>query len=202
MPDHPRRILMINGSYRDDGITDQVVAEMSVAAREAGAEVEEIVLRDRPIEFCLNCRHCTQTPGSAPGQCVHEDAMAGIVEAIERADAYVLAAPTNAGTVTALFKRFLERLVVYAFWPWGQPAPAYRKAPTKRAVLVSSSAAPGIIGRWVFGSIGQLKMAARYIGAKPVGTLFTGLVANEPHKQIPERVIGRARRLATRLATT
>ncbi len=197
-----RRILLINGSYRDDGITDQVVAEMAAAARTAGAEVEQIVLRDRPIEFCLNCRHCTQHPGTEPGECVHEDGMADIVRSIEAADAYVLAAPTNFGSVTALFKRFLERLTVYAWWPWGRPAPKYRKAAVKPAVLVSSSAAPGFLGRWLYSSVKQLKMAARTIGARPVATLFTGLVADQPDKPLPERVRARARRIAERLAAS
>jgi len=195
-----RRILLINGSYRDDGITDQVVAEMAAAARTAGAEVEEIVLRDRPIEFCLNCRHCTQRPGTEPGDCVHEDGMAEIIRSIEAADAYVLASPTNFGSVTALFKRFLERLTVYAWWPWGQPAPTFRKPAVKPAVLVSSSAAPGFLGRWAFSTVKQLKMAARSIGARPVATLFTGLVADQPDRTLPERVRRKARRLAERLA--
>lgn len=194
-----RRILLINGSYRDDGITDQVVAEMAAAATAAGAEVEQIVLRDRPIEFCLNCRHCTQHPGSEPGQCVHEDGMGDIIAAIEAADAYVLASPTNFYSVTALFKRFLERLTVYAWWPWGRPAPAYRKAAEKAAVLVSSSAAPGLLGRWAYGTVKQLKLAARAMGARPVGTLFTGLVAGEQDKVLPERVRRKARQLAERL---
>ncbi|HEY5647513.1 MAG TPA: NAD(P)H-dependent oxidoreductase, partial [Pseudomonadales bacterium] len=62
-----RRLLVINGSYRDDGITDQVMAEIGAAASAAGAQVDEILLREHPIQFCLNCRHCTQEPGSTPG---------------------------------------------------------------------------------------------------------------------------------------
>lgn len=199
----PRRILLINGSYRDDGITDQVVAEMAAAARDAGAAVEEITLRERPIEFCLNCRHCTQHSGAEPGECVHDDGMADIIRAIEAADAYVLASPTNFGSVTALFKRFLERLTVYGWWPWGAPAPKFRKtAAVKPAVLVSSSAAPGLLGRWLYDSMKQLKMTARLIGAKPVGTLFTGLIADAPDRALPERLAARARKLARRLAAS
>jgi len=48
------KILVINGSYRDDGITDQAVAVE--ALNQSGAETEIINLRDYPIEFCLNCR--------------------------------------------------------------------------------------------------------------------------------------------------
>lgn len=126
--------------------------------------------------------------------------MADIIRAIEAADGYVLAAPTNFGSVTALFKRFLERLIVYGYWPWGRSTPKFRKsAATKPAVLVSSSAAPGFLGRWLYGSLKQLKMAARLIGARPVGTLFTGLVADTQSRGLPEPVRRRARKLAASL---
>ena len=122
------RILSINGSYRDDGITDQAVDTAVRVLRASGAEVETIRLREHQIEFCLNCRACTQEPGESPGQCVHDDGMRELREKIEQADAYILAAPTNLGSVTAVFKRFMERLIVYAYWPWGVHAPVFRKA--------------------------------------------------------------------------
>ena len=152
-----------------------------------GAHVDCIELRDYPIEFCLNCRSCTQQPGDTPGECVHLDVMSTLVEQIERAEAYVLASPTNLGSVTAVFKRFMERLVVYAYWPWDQPYPVYRKAKTrqKKALLISSSAAPGLIGRWFFQSIKQLRMTAKIIGARPVGSLFTGSIGKDLEHAIP-----------------
>lgn len=67
------KILAINGSYRNEGITDQTVDALAQAAKAAGAEVEIIFLREYPIEFCLNCRACTQHPGVAPGECVHHE---------------------------------------------------------------------------------------------------------------------------------
>ncbi len=69
------KILAINGSYRDDGITDQTVEVMFEALKAAGAELELIILRDIHIEFCLNCRECTQQPGDTPAECVQHDAM-------------------------------------------------------------------------------------------------------------------------------
>jgi len=195
------RVLSVNGSYRDDGTTDQAIAAAARALRDSGAEVETIELRDYPIEFCLNCRACTQEPGEAPGHCVHNDGMRELVAKIERADAYILAAPTNFDSVTAVFKRFMERLVVYAYWPWGAPAPKFRKAnmPKKKALLVSSAAAPGLMGRLMFQSAKQLKMTAKVIGANPVGTLFTGLIAGEPDAQYPERMQQKAQLLVRKL---
>lgn len=195
------RILAINGSYRDDGMTDQVVEAAAGAARAAGAEVEIVALREYPIEFCLNCRECTQAPGAAPGECVQHDGMRALVEKIEQADAYVLASPTNFGSVTAIFKRFMERLVVYAYWPWDRNSPKLRKAdlPAKPALLISSCAAPGFFGRWVYHTRNQLRMTAKTIGARPVGLLFTGLVSKQPHPGLSDRVRARAASLAVKL---
>ena len=125
-------LLAISGSYRDDGTIDQAVAIAVAAARRAGAEVEVVHLRNYPIGFCRNCRECTQVTGDVPGQCVLHDGMATLIRKIETADGFILASPTNFYTVTAIFKRFMERLVVYAYWPWGAHGPRFRNRPLTR----------------------------------------------------------------------
>ena len=195
------RVLAINGSYREDGITDQALRAAAGSLRASGVEVETIVLRDHPIEFCMNCRACTQAPGEAPGRCVHDDGMREIVEQIERADAYIIASPTNLSSVTAIFKRFMERLAVYAYWPWGAMGPQYRKAnlPQKKALLISSCSAPGLMGRLLYNTQKQLKMTANIIGAKPVGTVFTGLISDRADTPFPIRMRRRAELMAKKL---
>lgn len=100
----------MNGSYRDNGITDQMVNALAQAIKTAGGKVEIIRLRDCPIAFCLNCRTCTQQPGEIPGKCVQNDGMQALIDKIEQENGYILASPTNFGSVTAVFKRFMERL--------------------------------------------------------------------------------------------
>ena len=197
----PINVLAINGSYRDDGITDQALAVAVDTLQSAGADVETILLRERHIEFCLNCRACTQEPGDAPGHCVLDDGMRALVERIEQADAYVIAAPTNFGSVTAVFKRFMERLIVYGYWPWGAMAPKMRKAkaPKKKALLISSCAAPGFLGQLLYTTPRQLKMAANTIGADPVGTFTAGLISHQPDARLPNKIQQRVRKLAARL---
>lgn len=196
-----KKVLAINGSYRDGGITDQAVEALAQAIEATGAEVEIILLREYPIEFCLNCRACTQLSGAAPGECVLADGMQDLIDKIERADSYILAAPTNIGSVTAIFKRFMERLVVYAYWPWDMNGPQFRKAqtPKKKALLVTSCAAPGILGRWFFETDKQLKTTAKTIGAEVVGSLFTGMIAKEKKPKLPESVRAKIKVLAGRL---
>jgi multimeric flavodoxin WrbA len=200
MNDKPR-ILIINGSYRDDGITDQAVEAASIALRASGADLDTVLLRDYPIEFCLNCRECTQQPGDAPGECVLHDGMGDLIHKIERADAYVLASPTNFGSVTAVFKRFMERLVPYAYWPWGESYPKFRKdgAQRKKAMLITSCAAPGFLGRWLYGTHRQLESTAKTIGADSVGTIFTGLISKDAHQRLSQRARTKAEEMAARL---
>ena len=194
------QLLAVNGSYRENGAIDQAVEVAVQVAREAGATIEVVCLRDFEIEFCMNCRHCTQVPGEMPGECVHEDRMRELVQMIEAADGYILASPTNFYSVTAIFKRVMERLVVYAYWPWGMFSPKYRKKKaTKNAMLIASSAAPGLMGRMFYGTLKQLKMTAMTVGAKPVGSLFIGQMSQHEHPELSEKthkqVAGMVRKL-------
>jgi multimeric flavodoxin WrbA len=193
------KLLAITGSYRDDGIIDQAVAIAVATARRAGTEVEVVHLRNYPIEFCRNCRECTQAAGEAPGQCVLRDGMTALIQKIEAADGFVLASPTNFYTVTALFKRFMERLVVYAYWPWGAPGPRFRKtAANKKALVIASAAAPAFVSRLFYSTIRQLKATAKTIGADSTG-LFIGLAARAPHTRLGTADANRIERAAARL---
>lgn len=196
-----RKILAINGSYRDGGAMDQAVAGILDNLQSMDTDVEQIKLRDYPIKFCLNCRVCMQMPGDAPGHCVHDDGMANLVEKIEEADGYVLAAPTNFSSVTALFKRFSERLAVYGYWPWGKSAPAFRRAKMQKkpTIVVSSCAAPGILGRLTYGTNRNLKVAAKTMGGKVVGSMVMGMMSQEPQPELPKRARRRIEALTPRL---
>jgi putative NADPH-quinone reductase len=127
--------------------------------------------------------------------------MYNLINKIELANAYILAAPTNLSSVTAIFKRFMERLTVYAYWPWDMNAPQFRKAnaPRKKALLVSSCAAPGLLGRWIYSSGRQLRMTAKVIGADTVGVLFTGQVAKQQQPHLPDKTRLKAISLAAKL---
>lgn len=194
------RLLAINGSYRENGIIDQAIEVAAQAARDAGALVDVVRLRDVPIAFCRNCRECTQAPGEAPGICVHRDAMQELVDKIEAADGYILASPTNFYSVTALFKRFMERLVAYAYWPWGMHAPQPRKRHLgKRAVLIASSAAPGWMGRLFCATLKQLRVTAKTIGARSVGYASIGLIAQQSRPTLPDHAKRQIMRLVEKL---
>jgi len=194
------RITAIIGSYRKGGVIDTAVDEILDAVRAAGAEAAKIHLIDRHIEFCTNCRTCTQHEGRQRGECALGDDMAGILEGIEQSDALVLASPVNFGNVTAVTKKFIERLVCCAEWPWGVNFPRIRnKRRDKAAVVVTSSAAPGWMTRLMTKVVRFLKDAAGLLGARTVGVLAIGLAAGEERHDIGERARRKARRLGKKL---
>jgi len=196
-----RKVVAIVGSYRKGGTIDAAVEAVLVGAREKGAETSTIYLTDQHIEFCKNCRTCTQKPGPERGKCEHRDDLEPILNEIEAADAVVLGSPVNYYNVTAIYRRFLERLLGYAYWPWGQNAPRPRtKERPRKAVLIASSAMPGFLIPVATGAARALRLTAKMLGAKPVGKLWIGLVASEPRHLLTMRHYEQARRMGWKLA--
>ncbi len=198
----PIKLLAIIGSYRKGGMIDATIDEILAAAEAAGAETSKIYLIDKHIEFCTNCRSCTQQTGETSGTCIFNDDMTGILQEIDRSDVIVLASPMNFWTVTAVMKRFIERLVCLAYWPWGMTAPKPRIAgKQKRAVIVTSSAAPAFVARLGTQLVSHFKKVAGLLGARVVSVLSVGLAATKQHQKPGESVRKKARRLGSELAS-
>lgn len=196
-------IIGIIGSYRENGVSDQTVAEILAGAEEAGANVRSVFLRDVDIQFCTNCRSCMQKPGDAPGKCVINDAMAELLEACVNADGIVFASPVNMGAVTAIFKRFTERLIPIGYWPWGTPAPKMREGiKPKSAILVISSAAPTFA--WKLGGFtaeATMRNVAKMLKAKPIRTLKYGMMSQKQHPTLSDAQRAKARKYGREMAS-
>jgi len=192
------KIVGIVGSYRRGHIIDSAVSAVLDGAAAAGAETEKIYLVDAHIEFCDNCRSCTQQQQveADRGRCVHHDDMESILGRLDAADAIVLGSPINFFTVTAVTKRFVERLVAFAYWPWSAKVPRFRrKTRNKKAVIVTSSAAPGFVGRVLMpNALGVLKAAAQCLGATVVKKLYFGMAATEADQKLSAKALAKARR--------
>ena len=194
------KVVAIVGSYRKGGMTDSAVEAILAGAREKGAETKTIYLTEQYLEFCTNCRKCTQVPGEHRGFCEQKDDLQSILTEIDEADALVLGSPVNFWNVTAIFRQFMERLVGYAYWPWGAAVPkSRRKHPTRKAALVASSAAPGFLIPLATGAARALAATAEILGAEPVGRLWIGLAGKERCPQLSVRELARARRIGLRL---
>jgi multimeric flavodoxin WrbA len=184
------KIVAVIGTYRKGGVTDSAVGAVLKGAESAGAQTEKIHLIDKHIEFCNNCRACCQQPGDKRSRCVYDDDMNGILDTMEQADAIVFACPINAGTVTAVTKRFIERLMVYYYWPWGKVcAPKRRnKKLSKKAIIITSSTMPALMGKILGRQFFQLlREPVKAVGARPVKTLYFGMVAPTPGWTLSEK---------------
>ncbi len=103
------KILGICGSPRRGGNTEVLLKEALRGAQEAGAEVEEVFLRDNAISPCLEIYGCKED-----GRCVIEDDFHEVAEKTVGADAIILASPIFFYTVSAHTKMFMDRC--QSFW--------------------------------------------------------------------------------------
>jgi NAD(P)H-dependent FMN reductase len=196
-----KKVVAIVGSYRKGGTTDSAVEAILEGAREKGAQTQTYYLVCQHLEFCTNCRECTQTPGPERGKCKQQDDLEMILTDIEAADAVVLGSSINYGGVTAVFRKFMERLIGFSYWPWGKSMPKPRKKVlTRKAVLVASSGMPGFFIPLFTGVARTLRLTAKMLGAKPVASLWIGLSALEQNHPLPAAVKERARRIGSKLA--
>ncbi len=194
-----KRVVGLMGSYRRGGTIDQAVTAVLEAARERGATTAKIDLLDQRIEFCRNCRTCCCEPGPERGKCVIEDDFDGVMRQLESADAIVIGAPVNFGDVNALTRRFLERMVGCYDWPWERYIPRARALGKKPAVLVTSSASPGMLTRLIMHPFTTLKVMAKLLGARPIEKIVVGH-ALEPKPDVPCAIYRAAARAGMKLA--
>lgn len=104
------KILGVVASPRKGGNTEILVSEVLASAREAGAEIDLLPLRDKAISPCDGCKSCHKT-----GVCHVKDDMQGIYPRLDAADALVLGTPVYFWTMSAQCKTFIDRTYAYHF---------------------------------------------------------------------------------------
>ena len=100
------RVLGINGSPRVDGNTAYALRYALSLLEKAGVETDYIALANATIHHCDGCLSCRD------GECVHDDDMASIIEALRRCDCLLLASPVYMGLVTGQMKTMMDRTVM------------------------------------------------------------------------------------------
>ena len=102
------------GSPRRQGNTSILLRQATAGARDAGARVTEVVLRDLKMSPCLEIYGCKDT-----GRCVIKDDFAEIEALLQRVDGMMLASPIFFYTVSAHTKILMDRcnsLWVKKYW--------------------------------------------------------------------------------------
>lgn len=116
------KILAIYGSPRREGNTSLLLLQAVAGARQAGAEVEEVVLRDLRMSPCLELYGCKKD-----GRCIIRDDFQRVYDQLLACQALMLASPIFFYTVSAHTKILMDRcqsLWVKKYWidqvPFGQ----------------------------------------------------------------------------------
>lgn len=139
------KVLGIFGSPRSGGNTETLLKEFLRGCRDAGAEVEEVFLRDLKISPCLEIYACRKD-----GRCPIRDDMQNLYGKIVDTEILALASPVFFYSVSAQAKAFIDRC--QAFW--------------SKKYLLQQSIAPGKGPRkGVFISVGGSKGEKVFDGA-------------------------------------
>jgi multimeric flavodoxin WrbA len=116
------KIAAVYGSPRRNGNTSTLLRQAVAGARDAGADVTEIVLRDLKMSPCLEIYGCKEA-----GRCVIKDDYGQVESLLQRTDGLILASPIFFYTVSAHTKILMDRcnsLWVKKYWiekkPFGQ----------------------------------------------------------------------------------
>ena len=99
------KVLGIMGSPRIGGNSDILLDEALAGAKDAGAEVEKIILDKKKISGCKDCKKCNET-----GICVIKDDMLQIHKKILDADAIIHSVPVYFWSMTSQMKSCLDRM--------------------------------------------------------------------------------------------
>jgi len=100
-----KNIVLLSGSPRKGGNTDLLSAAFVEGAESAGKSVTTFRVADMKIAGCLGCRQCVE----AKGVCVQKDDMPPILDALQKADAFVMDSPVYFFGVTAQLKLAIDR---------------------------------------------------------------------------------------------
>lgn len=103
------KVVAFHGSPRAEGNTDLLLRESLRAIQESGHEVQLFKLNEMEITPCQDCGGCEET-----GECIIEDDMGEIYEAIRGADRLILASPIFFFSLSAQAKMMIDRC--QSFW--------------------------------------------------------------------------------------
>jgi len=115
------KVLAVNGSHRE-GNTEAILKRILDGAKEKGAVIELVNLREKKVENCKACRGCEEK-----GTCTIEDDMPKIFQKIAHSDIIVFGSPNYFNNVSALMKGFIDRMNAH----WEKP-----ELKEKKVVLV------------------------------------------------------------------
>jgi multimeric flavodoxin WrbA len=99
------KVLMINGSARENGNIALAFHEMERVFQENGVETENILLGKKAVRGCVACETCRKN-----GKCVFDDIVNELAEKFREADGLVIGSPVYYGSANGTLMSALQRL--------------------------------------------------------------------------------------------
>ena len=100
------KVLMLNGSPRENGNIALAFQEMEQVFRENGVAVENILLGKKDIRGCIACETCRKTH-----KCVFNDVVNDLAVKFEAADGLVIGSPVYYGSANGTIMSALQRFL-------------------------------------------------------------------------------------------
>jgi multimeric flavodoxin WrbA len=107
------KILVLTGSNRRHGNTDQILAQIAAHLRTEAErcgtplEIETVLLGQQDLRFCRGCRLCYDR---GEDHCPVKDDLPALKAKMQAADGIVLASPVYVDDVSGITKAFIDRL--------------------------------------------------------------------------------------------
>lgn len=99
------KVLMINGSPRENGNTAIALDEMKNVFEAEGVETEIVQVGNKSVRGCVACGRCAKL-----GKCVFDDVVNELAPEFEEADGLVVASPVYYASANATLVAVLDRL--------------------------------------------------------------------------------------------
>ena len=99
------KVLMINGSPRENGNTAIALDEMKNVFEAEGVETEIVQVGNKNVRGCVACGRCAKL-----GKCVFDDIVNELAPDFEEADGLVIASPVYYASANATLIAVLDRL--------------------------------------------------------------------------------------------
>ena len=99
------KVLLINGSPRENGCTYTALREVADTLEKNGIETEILQLGKRPVQGCLVCGLCRKT-----GICAIDDAVNDIIDELDEIDGIIVGSPVYYAGISGQITSLLDRL--------------------------------------------------------------------------------------------
>jgi multimeric flavodoxin WrbA len=100
-----KRVILLSGSPRNNGNTDQVMAFCAGELEKLGVATRLFHFSGQNFHSCVACGACRET-----GNCVLQDGLAPIIEELRQADGLIVGAPVYFGSARGDMMAALQRI--------------------------------------------------------------------------------------------